>query len=295
MKLQGIITAMVTPFNEDMSINYEATKQLVDRLIDGGVYGIFVLGTNGEFHVMSDDEKVAYCQKVVEFANHRVPVFAGPGGNSTTEVIELAKRMEAAGVDALSVISPFFVGLSEEELYTHYTKIADAVNIPIILYNIPKNTGINLSPELIGKLSAHPNIIGIKDSKGDVEQMAAYVEAAKGNDFAVLSGSDSKILAALKIGAVGAVAATSNVLTKNNLAIYENFQKSNLEEAQKWQDSLEEFRRILKYSTIPTVLKKSIELTGIKVGTPRPPVLPLTDEAALKDINDVIAAYGLKQ
>lgn len=293
MKLEGIITAMVTPFNEDMSINYEATEALVDRLADAGVHGIFVLGTNGEFHVMSSDEKVAFTEKTAEYANHRVPVFAGPGGNSTAEVIELAKRMAQAGADALSVISPFFVGLSEEELFSHYTKIADAVDIPIILYNIPKNTGINLTPELAGRLSAHPNIIGIKDSKGDVEQMKAYVEAAKGNDFSVLSGSDSKILAALQIGAKGAVAATSNVLTKNNLAIYENFKSGNLAEAQKWQESLEEFRRILKFATIPTVLKKSIELTGIAVGTPRLPVLPLKDEAKLEEIRKVIQAYGL--
>lgn len=293
MKLEGIITAMVTPFNEDMSINYEATEALVDRLADAGVHGIFVLGTNGEFHVMSSDEKVAFTEKTAEYANHRVPVFAGPGGNSTAEVIELAKRMAQAGADALSVISPFFVGLSEEELFSHYTKIADAVDIPIILYNIPKNTGINLTPELAGRLSAHPNIIGIKDSKGDVEQMKAYVEAAKGNDFSVLSGSDSKILAALQIGAKGAVAATSNVLTKNNLAIYENFKSGNLAEAQKWQESLEEFRRILKFATIPTVLKKSIELTGIDVGTPRLPVLPLKDEAKLEEIRKVIQAYGL--
>ena len=242
--LNGIITAMVTPFESSGNIDIKATEILIEKLIANGVQGIFVLGTNGEFHV-----------------------------------------------DALSVITPYFVSLKENELYNHYKMIAENLAIPIVLYNIPKNTGINLSFELVSKLSKISNIIGIKDSSGDINNIAGYIDNTSRDEFSVLSGSDSLILKALKIGATGAISATSNLLTTNNVEIYKQFIAGNLDKAEQWQQSLEEFRRILKYASIPSVLKQSLSLTGIEVGLPRLPVLPVTNPNDNQDIVNTIKNY----
>ena len=289
--LNGIITAMVTPFESSGNIDIKATEILIEKLIANGVQGIFVLGTNGEFHVIENDMKIKFAKKVVEIVANRVPVYAGAGGNSTDEVIKLGKQMIAVGVDALSVITPYFVSLKENELYNHYQMIAENLAIPIVLYNIPKNTGINLSFELVSKLSKISNIIGIKDSSGDINNIAGYIDNTSRNKFSVLSGSDSLILKALKIGATGAISATSNLLTTNNVEIYKQFIAGNLDKAEQWQQSLEEFRRILKYASIPSVLKQSLSLSGIEVGVPRLPVLPVTNPNDNQDIVNTIKNY----
>ena len=289
--LNGIITAMVTPFESSGNIDIKATEILIEKLITNGVQGIFVLGTNGEFHVIENDMKIKFAKKVVEIVAKRVPVYAGAGGNSTDEVIKLGKQMIAVGVDALSVITPYFVSLKENELYNHYQMIAENLAIPIVLYNIPKNTGINLSFELVSKLSKISNIIGIKDSSGDINNIAGYIDNTSRNEFSVLSGSDSLILKALKIGATGAISATSNLLTTNNVEIYKQFIAGNLDKAEQWQQSLEEFRRILKYASIPSVLKQSLSLSGIEVGVPRLPVLPVTNPNDNQDIVNTIKNY----
>lgn len=289
--LNGIITAMVTPFESSGNIDIKATEILIEKLIANGVQGIFVLGTNGEFHVIENDMKIKFAKKVVEIVAKRVPVYAGAGGNSTDEVIKLGKQMIAVGVDALSVITPYFVLLKENELYNHYKMIAENLAIPIVLYNIPKNTGINLSFELVSKLSKISNIIGIKDSSGDINNIAGYIDNTSRDEFSVLSGSDSLILKALKIGATGAISATSNLLTTNNVEIYKQFIAGNLDKAEQWQQSLEEFRRILKYASIPSVLKQSLSLSGIEVGVPRLPVLPVTNPNDNQDIVNTIKNY----
>ena len=289
--LNGIITAMVTPFESSGNIDIKATEILIEKLIANGVQGIFVLGTNGEFHVIENDMKIKFAKKVVEIVANRVPVYAGAGGNSTNEVIKLGKQMIAVGVDALSVITPYFVSLKENELYNHYQMIAENLAIPIVLYNIPKNTGINLSFELVSKLSKISNIIGIKDSSGDINNIAGYIDNTSRDEFSVLSGSDSLILKALKLGATGAISATSNLLTTNNVQIYKQFIAGNLDKAEQWQQSLEEFRRILKYASIPSVLKQSLSLSGIEVGVPRLPVLPVTNPNDNQDIVNTIKNY----
>ncbi|ALS00727.1 dihydrodipicolinate synthase family protein [Enterococcus silesiacus] len=282
MKPEGLITAMVTPLDKANQIDVNATKQLVNHLIEKKVNGLFILGTNGEFHVLSDYEKLKFAQSVITETNGRVPVYVGTGGNSTDQVIALSKEMTALGADALSVITPYFVPPTEKELITHYLTLAEANTAPILLYNIPKNTGVTISSSMIGKIAGHQNIIGIKDSSGDLENIKGYIQAAKNEAFAVLSGSDSLILDALKAGAAGAVAATSNVLTEIDVAIYRYWIEGNMEKAQSMQNSIEEFRRILKLGTIPSVLKAAINYQGITVGNPRLPVQPVSEKVLLE-------------
>lgn len=292
MEIKGIITAMVTPFDENQKINETAARQLVDKLIGQGVHGLFILGTNGEFHVLSDDEKVAFAKIVIDQANHRVPVYVGAGACGTQETIKLAQRMEAVGADALSVISPYFIAPTQQELADHYRKVAEAVNIPIIMYNIPKNTGINIEPETVKSLIGVKNIAGIKDSSGNMENMQGYIDAGAGTDFVVLVGSDSKILPALKIGAAGAIAGTSNVIAELDVSIYENYLKGNMEAAEQAQKDIDVLRGVLKLGTVPSVMKRAVTLLGINVGDARYPVSKLPAEADEK-IKEALAYYNL--
>lgn len=292
MEIKGIITAMVTPFDENQKINETAARQLVDKLISQGVHGLFILGTNGEFHVLSDDEKVEFAKIVIDQAAHRVPVYVGAGACGTQETIKLAQRMEAVGADALSVISPYFIAPTQQELADHYRKVAEAVNIPIIMYNIPKNTGINIEPETVKSLIGVKNIAGIKDSSGNMENMQGYIDAGKGSDFVVLVGSDSKILPALKIGAAGAIAGTSNVIAELDVSIYENYLKGNLQAAEQAQKDIDVLRGVLKLGTVPSVMKRAVTLLGINVGDARYPVSKLPVEAD-EQIKAALAYYKL--
>lgn len=271
MKIKGIITAMVTPLSED-GINEATTRKLVNKLINDGVHGLFVLGTNGEFYALSEAEKLALVKIVVDEAAGRVPVFAGSGGISTEEVIKVTNQFAELGVDAVSVITPYLIKLSDEELIQHYQTIALNTNLPMILYNIPANTQLSINESVFKELIQLPQIIGIKDSSGKLENIQMYLETNDREDFSILIGSDSLILPALQMGVDGAVAATSNVLTKTDLGIYQAFLENKMERAQVLQESINDFRGILKLATVPSVLKHSLELIGFPVGAPKKPV-----------------------
>lgn len=292
MSVKGLITAMVTPM-KDGSIDEQGTCQLVNHLIAHGVDGLFVLGTNGEFHVLSREEKISFTRLVVQLSNGRVPVYAGSGGNSTQEVIELSSELQKTGITALSVITPYLVPLTQQELIRHYEAVADVTEVPILLYNIPKNTGNNILPETAARLARHKNIIGIKDSSGNIEQIQQYIKAAKGQDFAVLSGSDSLILKALKLGAKGAVAATSNLLTDIDVAIVRLYEQGKLKEAQDMQEQIEPLRRVLKLGSIPSVLKAAMNLAQLPAGECRAPIIMPCDSVCA-EIREMLKYYDKK-
>ncbi len=292
MLAEGIITALVTPFDAEDHLDLAAAGRLVNHLIKHRVQGIFILGTNGEFHLLTYTEKIQFTKFIVEEVGGRVPVYVGTGGNSTSEVIQLCQEAEKNGADAVSIITPYFLPPTQEELVAHYSLIADSTAIPIILYNIPKNTGINISEKTVEILAKKPNIIGIKDSSGDLKNIENYLKAAEGQNFSVLSGSDSLILKALKIGAKGAIAATSNVLTDIDVGIYENWLQGNEAAAQVCQDQIEPFRKILKLGSVPSVLKKALEIEGLSVGKPRLPVRAV-DAKEENEIRKVMTAYQL--
>ena len=281
MDFEGIITPIVTPFHRDAqeSINYEATKQLIDHLIKHGVKGIFILGSNGEFHVIDEEEKIAFAKRVIEIVDKRVPVFVGTGCCSTRETIRLSKKMEELGADALSVITPYFLKPTNANLYAHYKAVAESVKLPIVLYNIPKATGCPLDPELVNKLADIENIKAIKDSSGEEERIQAYAEIAKTKDFKLLIGSDSKISYAYELGASGAVAGTSNVITDTLVALDRALRNKEWEAAKKLQKDIDVLRGVLKLGTVPSAMKRAVELVGIaEVGPARMPVEELSKQ-----------------
>ena len=177
-KFQGIIVPMVTPFNRDdaQTINYEAGEKLVEKLIAGGASGIFTFGSNGEFHVCTPDEKIEFSKFVIEKVAGRVPVYVGTGACSTREACEMSKRAEAIGADALSVINPYFLGISDAQVATYFRMVAESVKIPVMLYNIPKATGKNISPEVVAEVAQIDNVKGVKDSSGNMDNLKAYIE-----------------------------------------------------------------------------------------------------------------------
>ncbi|QIK69436.1 4-hydroxy-tetrahydrodipicolinate synthase [Erysipelothrix sp. HDW6C] len=292
---EGIITPIVTPFNRDneQSINYEALEPLLEHLIAKGVDGIFVLGSNGEFHVMDEMEKIVFSKRVIEIVAKRVPVYIGTGSCSTLETIRLSKKMEAMGADALSVITPYFLTPTDEEIYQYFEDVAKSVRIPIILYNIPKATGCNISKAVVKRLAKIDNIKGIKDSSGDIQNLKDYIEATKGTDMNVLVGSDSKISEGYQLGAHGAIAGTSNVITEVIVNLNKALKDGNHDEAQRYQKDIDVLRGVLKYGTVPSIMKRAVELAGIApVGPARLPVQETTSDVDLK-IREMLSYYNL--
>ena len=227
---------------------------------------------------------------MLKSSNWRVPVFAGAGGISTEAVIDLVNEFQTIGVTAASIITPYLIKLTDQEVVQHYKMIAAKTKLPLILYNIPKNTGIAINETIFNALLKIPTIIGIKDSSGDIENLKSYLKLNERDDFSILVGSDSLILEALECGADGAVAATSNVLTTTDLAIYHAFKSGETQKARNYQLSIEDFRRILKFGTVPSVLKYCVGWMGIPVGDPKLPVLPV-DEQDYPEIHQVLAEY----
>jgi 4-hydroxy-tetrahydrodipicolinate synthase len=290
MELKGIIPAMLTPLTTEQKVNESVTRQLTNHLIDSGVHGLFILGTNGEFHLLSTEEKLEVARIVIEEVNGRVPVMAGTGGNSTEETIELSQKMEQLGADALSLITPFFIPPSQEEIAVHFEKVAESTSLPIILYNIPARTGVNLEPETVARLAKVPNIAGIKDSSGNFANIENYINATKNEDFSVFAGTDSLILQTLQAGGKGAVAATANMVPDIVAAIYNNWLEGNLEAAEENQEKLQPLRDAFKYGTVPSVLKKAVELYSVPVGPPKMPVSEVTGDTLVK-VSEMVEFY----
>ena len=293
----GIITPIVTPFNDDetQTINYQATDQLIDHLIKNGVNGIFPLGSNGEFNVLTIKERNEFVSHVINYVNHRVPVYVGTGACSTNEAVYLSRKAEELGADALSVITPYFFKLRDEDIYDYYKQIAESVKIPIVLYNIPGNTQNNINPKVLDQLAEIPNVAGIKDSSGNTESINAYLKVVqKHKNLHFLIGSDSKISYAFERGATGAIAGTSNLLVKNVVALNNALRSGDTETAKKMQESLNPLRKIMHEAPVPSVLKRAVTLAGIaNVGNARKPEIA-PNETLNQEIKELIVEYNLK-
>ena len=272
--IKGIIPPIITPMNEDESFNEAEFRKQIERQIEGGVHGIFCYGTNGECYALNTQEKEEILKAAVDQIKGRVPVYAGTGCITTKETVEMSKRAEALGA------------VSQDELYEHYVTVAEAVKIPIVLYNIPARTGCSITPETVARLAEIDNIVGAKDSSGNWDNLKAYIELTRDKDFAVISGNDSLILSALKEGGVGGIAGCANVYPHNMVAIYERFKAGDLEGAQAAQDAIASFRACFKYGNPNTIVKTAVGLLGYPVGKCRKPFYSMSEEgiAALKAV-----------
>ena len=273
----GIIPAMVTPLTADDRINEPALRKLTNYLIEGGVHGVFAVGSQGEFWALSPEEKQQVWAVVVAETRHRVPVYAGTAGVTTRETILLTRMAEKAGVDAVSILTPYFISPSDDQLFDHYRAVAESTQLPILLYTNPARTNVKLSPALVARLARVPQIVGIKDSSGDLELSAEYMRAAP-PDFAVLMGRDTLIYAGLMYGAKGAIAATGNAAPALVASIYNKFKAGDFEGALRAQAELAPLRLAFSWGTFPVVIKEALNLMGMNVGRTRAPVGPLSAE-----------------
>lgn len=278
IEIKGVIPALITPMNSDESINLSALGQQVERQLEGGVHGIFCFGTNGEGYILSGAEKRQVLETVVEQVKGRVPVYAGTGCVSTRETIQQSRMAKEVGADVLSIITPSFALASQNELYDHYKAVAEAVDMPIVLYNIPARTGNTLQPATVERLSKIPNIVGAKDSSGNFDHLLQYIEHTRGGDFGVLSGNDSLILWNLYAGGTGGIAGCANVYPHTMASIYNCFMAGELEKARVYQDSIRSFRDCFRYGNPNTVVKTAVALLGYDVGKCRAPFCQLPPE-----------------
>ena len=287
VEIKGIIPPIVTPMNEDESVNEKELRNQVNRQIKGGIHGLFPFGTNGEGYILNEKEKEEVLSIVIDETKGRVPVYAGTGCISTKDTIRQSQMAESLGADVLSIITPSFAAASQNELYDHYKAVAEAVDMPIVLYNIPARTGNALAPATVAKLSKIPNIVGAKDSSGNFDNMLQYIEQTRDSkDFAVLSGNDSLILWNLLAGGPGGIAGCANVFPEVMASIYNYFAAGDLEKARKAQDSIRSFRGCFKYGNPNTIVKTAVNLLGYPVGKCRAPFNQVPEEGieALKKV-----------
>lgn len=270
MRINGIISAMLTPLNDDESINEAELRNQVNRQINAGVAAIFCLGTNGEFYAFDKEEKKRIIDITVDEANGRIPVLAGTGCVTTAETIELTDYAKQAGVFAVSVISPYFAGISQEGLYQHFTTVANECQIPVIIYNIPARTGVNIHYDTVKKLAKNPYIIGIKDSSGNFDNTLRYIEETP-NEFIVLCGNDSLILWTLTAGGNGGISGVTNIFPEHMVSIYNKFASGDFEGAKIAQDQIRCIRDCFAGYNPNSVVKRAAELLGYPVGPARAP------------------------
>ena len=298
--IKGIIPPILTPMFDDaeQSVNHSELRNQVERLLKGGVHGLFPVGTNGEAYILSMQEKEAILETVIDQVKGRVPVYAGTGCISTAETIRMSKLAQKLGADALSVVTPFFAAASQKELYDHYTAVAKAVDLPIILYNIPPRTGNKLLPETVQKLCRDvDNIVGAKDSSGDIENLKAYIRLTRELDkeVAILAGNDGAILTCLKEGGAGGIAGRANIWPNALASIYDRFTAGDLEGAQQAQDAIAALQTVFKFGNPNTIIKKAVALLGYPVGDCRRPFNYVPEEGieALKQVLAEVSAKGL--
>ena len=296
--VQGIITPILTPMYEDESINFDELRNQVDRLIDAGVSGLFCFGTNGESYIISEEEKYAVLKVVIDQAAGRVPIYAGTGCPGTRDTIRMSRKAKELGADVLSIICPYFAAANQSEIYNHFAAVAQAVDLPIVIYNIPPRTGNKVAPETVGRLARDfHNIVGVKDSSGDFLNMQQYLEATRfREDFSVLSGNDALIFDNLVNGGAGAIAGCSNIYPKTICSIVELYKKGELAKALEVQRSLIPLRSTFKYGNPNTMIKCATELLGYPVGSCRAPFNSICPEGveALKKVLAEGAQMGME-
>lgn len=281
LEIKGIIPPVVTPMNGDETVNIPELRNQVERQIQGGVHGIFPFGTNGEGYILSLKEKEEILEATIDQVAGRIPVYAGTGCISTRDTVYMSKRAEQLGADALSIITPSFALASQKELYDHYVEVAKAVNIPIVLYNIPARTGNKLLPETVAKLAKDVDVIlGAKDSSGDRENLKAYIQQTQdiGKDFSVLAGNDGNIFFCLQEGGKGGIAGRANLWPKTIASIYDHFVAGEIEEAEAAQAAISTIQRVFKFGNPNTIIKKAVSLMGYPVGDCRKPFNYLCNE-----------------
>jgi len=285
MNFGQVLTAMVTPFDQNGEIDFNATRELVNYLIANGSDGLVVAGTTGESPTLTTEEKVALFKFCVEVVDGRVPVIAGTGSNNTRASISLTSLAEEAGVDGIMLVAPYYNKPSQEGLFQHFKAISESTVLPVMLYNIPGRSVINMTVDTIVRLSKIENIVAIKEASGNLDAMAEIISLTA-DDFTLYSGDDGLTLPVLAIGGAGVVSVASHIIGNEIQEMVNSFKNGHLKDASSAHRSLLPIMKALFASPNPTPVKAALNITGVNVGGVRLPLVPLnTDqESALRGI-----------
>ena len=285
-KPKGIIPALVTPLTKEYKLNETALRELIDYTIKGGVHGLFVTGTSGEFYGFTAEEKREIFEITVDQAKGRVPVYAGTSGITTKDCIELTQIAQDCKVDAVSILTPMFISPSQKELINHYKLIAESTDLPVLLYNNSGKTGVTITIDTVLELANIPNIVGVKDSSGDFTLTSEYIRTTMDKDFHVIAGRDTLIHACLCYGGSGSIAATANMAPRIVADIYDKFIAGDIAGSLEAQYKLAPIRMAFSLGSFPTVLKESLTLLGIDAGPCMSPVgsMSIEEKTKLKEI-----------
>ncbi|MBN1882299.1 MAG: 4-hydroxy-tetrahydrodipicolinate synthase [Deltaproteobacteria bacterium] len=286
----GALTAIVTPFKK-REVDFDSLADLVEFQIDQGISGLVPCGTTGESATLSHEEHHRVVEFVVKQAKGRVPVVAGAGSNSTAEAIALTIHAKEVGADAALVITPYYNKPTQEGLYLHFTTVAKEVNIPIIMYNVPGRTGVNMLPPTVARLSKVKNIVGIKEATGDLRQVSDVIEQAE-KDFIVLSGDDFTVLPLIAIGGTGVISVVSNVTPRDMEEMVRRAAAGDWEEARRLHYKIMPVARAMFIETNPVPAKAALGLMGKIDPDVRLPQAPLSD-ASMETLKKVLKEYGL--
>jgi 4-hydroxy-tetrahydrodipicolinate synthase len=292
MQVRGIIPPVATPMQANEDLDLPRFRWFLDYLLNAGVHGVFVLGTNSEFYALDEREKQQVIASALDHVRGRVPVWAGTGAETTREAIRLTKMAEKEGAQGVSVITPYFLIPSQQEIFDHYRRIAESTRLPVVLYNNPATCGgVKIDVDTVARLAEIPNIIGIKDSSGDLQNTNEYLRVVP-DRFNVLQGRDTLIYQALIFGARGAIPATGNIAPRLLVEIYESFQRGDHTTAMAAQKRLTPIRLALTLGTAPGGVKAALALMGMSIGPSRAPINPLPPEKQQK-MKAALEAAGL--
>jgi len=290
---RGVMVPMITPFQENGDLDERGLKELTCYLIEKGVVSLFPAGSTGEGWALSASERRRIFDIVVKESRRRVPVYGGTGAISTRESIELAKMAEEAGCDGMVVITPFYIVPKVDELFDHFRAITQSVKIPVIPYNNPARAVVSMTPDLVTRLSHVPNIVGLKDSGGNLGLHLRFIHETKPG-FAVLQGRDDLFYPSLELGAAGIVAATANVAPDYVVKLYRSFTEGDPKTSLQAQVQVARIRFALELGSFPNVIKEAMEMIGIKAGPTRAPVGKICSEGKEK-LRGILKEIGLLQ
>jgi len=288
---KGCGTAIATPFTKD-SVNFEEFGRLIEDQIRGHVDALIVCGTTGEASTMTTEEKKKTIEYAVKKVAGRVPVIAGTGGNCTASVIEMSKWAESIGVDGLLVVTPYYNKTTQAGLVAHYQAIANSVTLPIILYSVPSRTGVNITPETCLELSKIPNIVAIKEASGNISQVAKIAALCK-DELAIYSGNDDQVLPLLSLGGVGVISVLSNLYPQFVHDMVIDYFNGNFEKSKNAQLEALELIDALFCEVNPIPVKAGLNMRGYNFGTPRLPLIPLSEKGSEK-LKTAIANFEKK-
>ncbi len=287
---KGVITALITPLR-DGNVDEAAFEALLERQIAAGVHGVVPVGTTGESATLTTEEHKALVERTVALARGRVRVIAGAGASATGKAIELVRHAKTVGADGALVVTPYYNRPSQAGLKAHFEAIAEAVQLPVLLYNVPGRTGVDLADQTVAELSAHPNIVGIKDATGDMGRVS-WMRANIAGQFDLISGDDASFLGYVAHGGVGVISVTSNVAPEAMVALWNALQAGDLALARSWQDRLIGLHRGLFVDSSPSPAKYALSKLGLCGEDVRLPLVPTRSDAR-PVIDAAMAAAGL--